>query len=332
VGVTIEAFLDPGELPEADVVGLAAAMSAMWADLVPGERAWSVDAFVWGSRLRHPPQVHRRFLAREDDGAVAGWGEVEWRATEPGFATLRLAVRPAHRRRGHGRALAAAAIVEARAAGRTSALVEVAVDTPLEAACRDAGLVADLAGEVNDAPADAAPTELLEGWIAAGEAVPGYSLVTYDDVCPDDLAEAFTKVRHVMNDAPAYEGEAPQRFDVPELRAVEASFTAAHMSWWEVGIRHDATGEIVGLSDLFLPEARPWLGMQGDTGVRADHRGQGLGAWMKAVNHLRARRERPGLEHYRTYNAAVNAPMLRINRALGYRPSVTLRGWSLPLG
>jgi GNAT superfamily N-acetyltransferase len=331
VGVTIEPFLDPGELPESDVAGLAAAMSALWADLVAGERPWSIDAFVWGSRLRHHPQVHRRFLARDDDGAVAGWSEVEWRATEPGLAQLRLAVVPAQRRRGIATALASPAIDEARAAGRTSVLLEAPVDTPVDAACRAAGLTPDLTVEVNDAPAGAAPTELLEGWIAAGEAAGGYSLVTYDDVCPDHLAEGFTRVRHVMNDAPAYEGEAPQRFDVSELRAVEASFVDAHTAWWEAGVRHDATDEIVGLSDLFLPEGRPWIGMQGDTGVRADHRGHGLGAWMKAANHLRARRERPGLEHYRTYNASENAPMLRINRALGYRPSVTLRGWSLPL-
>jgi hypothetical protein len=97
-----------------------------------------------------------------------------------------------------------------------------------------------------------------------------------------------------------------------------------------VGVRHDATGELVGLSDLFLPRARPWLGLQGDTGVAHAHRGHRLGAWMKAVNHQRLRRERPEVEVLQTWNASANAPMLAINHALGYQPVQQFRAWYLP--
>ena len=96
-------------------------------------------------------------------------------------------------------------------------------------------------------------------------------------------------------------------------------------------MRHDASGELIGLTELYLPENRPWMAFQGDTGVRPDHRGHGLGAWMKATNHLRLADERPDVEWVQTWNAASNEPMLRINRALGFTPVQRFQSWYRPL-
>ena len=96
-------------------------------------------------------------------------------------------------------------------------------------------------------------------------------------------------------------------------------------------MRHDATAEIVGLSELYLPDESPWVAFQGDTGVDPAHRGHGLGAWMKAHNHLRLAAERPDVTVVKTWNAAANEPMLRINRALGFEPVQRFRGWFLDL-
>ena len=116
------------------------------------------------------------------------------------------------------------------------------------------------------------------------------------------------------------------------MRAAEVANVVARHDSWVVGVRHDDSGEVVGLSDLFLPQARPWIAFQGDTGVVAAHRGRRLGAWMKAVNHQRLRRERPEVEVVSTWNASQNEPMLRINRALGFAPAQRFRAWFLPLG
>ncbi len=107
----------------------------------------------------------------------------------------------------------------------------------------------------------------------------GYSLVAYDAPCPTlELAEDFIHARHIMNNAPRWEGEAEATYTVVELQAVEAASVAAHQEWWNVGARHDATGELVGISEMYLPVGRPWIVFQGDTGVHPDHRGRGLGA------------------------------------------------------
>ena len=104
-----------------------------------------------------------------------------------------------------------------------------------------------------------------------------------------------SRAREVMNDAPRPEGHG--RVALTPSRSCARSRRRApprHQDWWNVGVRHDATGELVGLTELYLPADRPWMAFQGDTGVRPDHRGHGLGAWMKAVNHLRLADERPG--------------------------------------
>jgi RimJ/RimL family protein N-acetyltransferase len=68
---------------------------------------------------------------------------------------------------------------------------------------------------------------------------------------------------------------------------------------------------------------------QGNTGVHPDHRGYGLGLWMKAAMLQRIFDEKPGSRRMRTTNAYSNAPMLAINDALGYRVTATQTAWQV---
>lgn len=49
------------------------------------------------------------------------------------------------------------------------------------------------------------------------------------------------------------EGEPESEYTVEELRAAEAAIAAGEQDWWAVGVRHDASGRLVGLSEMFLP-------------------------------------------------------------------------------
>ncbi len=99
---------------------------------------------------------------------------------------------------------------------------------------------------------------------------------------------------------------------------------------WIVCAREDRTGRFVGYTELSFPSHRPWRAVQGDTGVHPDHRRRGIGQWMKAQNGLRLLAERPRVEHIDSWNAAGNAPMLSINRAMGFRALATWQQWELP--
>ena len=331
--VTIEPFAWAGELAPADLAANNRIHNAAWAEWLPGERPVPDQGLADMDRFSAPPERMDKRLARGPDGTVVGFAFCYWREGEPGGCTLRVFVDPAHRRRGVGRALGAELLEAARGAGRTSFNVEVAPGSPAEAAVeRVGGFTPDLIVELNRTDVRSISRDLLEGWRVAGEGAAGYSLVAYDDRCPtDELARDFIAARAVMNDAPRPEGHGESNFSVEELRAVEEASAAAHQAWWNVGVRHDASGELIGLTELYLPENRPWMAFQGDTGVRPDHRGHGLGAWMKAINHLRLADERPDVEWVQTWNAESNEPMLRINRALGFAPVQRFQNWYRPL-
>ncbi len=331
VTFTIEAYEWASDLAPADLAAVTRIFNAVWAEWVPGERPISHAAYVNMDRCSAPPEVQLRRLVRDAAGAVVGHGVVYWRQG-PGGSMIHAFVDPARRREGAGRALGRCLVDEARAAGRSSVTLEVAEGDETESVAKAAGFRQDMTVEMNRTDPRAIPHELLESWRTGGEAAEGYSLVAYDVPCPDDdLAADFIHARHVMNDAPRWEGEPEATYTVEELHAIEAANVAAHQSWWNVGVRNDATGELVGISEMYLPSERRWIVFQGDTGVHPAHRGHGLGAWMKAVNHLRLRDERPEVEVVQTWNADSNAPMLRINRALGFQPVQRFRGWFLPL-
>jgi len=329
--ITIERFAWASELAARDLAAINRIHNASWAEWVAGERPMSDAAFVDMDRFSAPPERMERALARSADGDVVGWGLAYWR-DDPGGATMRMFVDAAHRRAGVATAIGAALAETARAAGRMGINVEVAPSSAADAAVRSAeGFTGNLVIELNRTAVREIARDLLERWRDEGVAAEGYSLIAYDAPCPtDDLALEFIRAREVMNEAPRSEGVPESTYTVEELRAVEAAGTAAHQDWWNVGVRHDATGELVGISELYLPVNRPWMGFQGDTGVRPDHRGHGLGAWMKAVNHLRLADERPDVEWVQTWNATSNEPMLRINRALGFRAMQSFQAWYRP--
>jgi GNAT superfamily N-acetyltransferase len=53
--------------------------------------------------------------------------------------------------------------------------------------------------------------------------------------------------------------------------------------WW-LSARDDATGELVGYTELALSPYRTWLANQGDTAVHPDHRDRGVGRWLRSGN------------------------------------------------
>jgi GNAT superfamily N-acetyltransferase len=328
--ITIEPYASAEGLAPHDLGRVVDTHNRCWDEWIPGEPPLSAEAYLDEDRLTHAPHVVLRRLARDAAGEVVGHGYVEFREG-PGACMLTMFVAPDHRRRGVGRALGAGLAAAAREAGRDGITIEVPEGDAVGSICERAGFKRDLLIEQNRTDPRAVSDALLQKWRATGEAAAGYSLVVFDDVCPDDqLASDFIEARHVMNDAPRFEGEPASTFTLAELRAEEAALAAAHTGRWNVGVRHDASGRLVGLSEMYLPRAQPWLVFQGDTGVVHEHRGQRLGAWMKAVNHLRLGAERPEVRAVQTWNASANEPMLNINRALGFRPVQTYLAWYLP--
>jgi GNAT superfamily N-acetyltransferase len=90
-------------------------------------------------------------------------------------------------------------------------------------------------------------------------------------------------------------------------------------------------GSIAGFSELVVPGSGTGDAQHYGTAVLAAHRGHGLGQWMKASAILHARRHYPALSGLLTDTADSNAPMRRINEALGYVPTHTTYEYQLDL-
>ena len=108
-----------------------------------------------------------------------------------------------------------------------------------------------------------------------------------------------------------------QHLTVEQMRKIEKQGVAVGTERWYVAARHDATGQLVGFTELFWnPKNRPETAFQGGTAVRPEHRGHALGKWLKAANIQRLLDDHPEIKDIRTQNADTNEAMLGINEAL----------------
>ena len=244
-----------------------------------------------------------------------------------------LYVAPTDRRQGAGRALLDEVCAIARAAGRTLVIggypdgheggIAFTTAVGAEHGHREAQSRLRL---------DDLDRALMERWVdAAQERATGYSLLAFDDVCPDDLLDAFVRLQHVMNTAPRPDALDEFVFTAQRRRAAEAERAAVGAHQWVLCVRHDDTGDLAGYTEISFGPHRPWLGEQGDTAVDPVHRNKGLGRWLKAVNALRVLAERPDVAVLETWNDGTNAPMLGINTEMGFRRVAVWRDGELTL-
>jgi GNAT superfamily N-acetyltransferase len=84
-------------------------------------------------------------------------------------------------------------------------------------------------------------------------------------------------------------------------------------------LTREPDGVISGITDLSYAPYNPAMIRQGFTGVRSDARGRGLGKWLKAAMLLHVRELYPKVEVVVTDNAGSNAPMLAINKKIGFK-------------
>ena len=69
---------------------------------------------------------------------------------------------------------------------------------------------------------------------------------------------------------------------------------------------------------FYFPDKQMMLN-QNLTGVKEEYRGRGLGKWLKAAMLEWIKEEYPEVQIIVTGNATTNAPMLAINKRLGFK-------------
>lgn len=167
-------------------------------------------------------------------------------------------------------------------------------------------------------------------WAAPSAQNARYQLARWTDRCPNELAKSYCAAQDAMHDQPA--GEFAYEFartQIGQMRADEAHLT-------RYGARHhvlaavDDAGQVAGFAEFVTYPDEPDAVDIWSTGVAREHRGHGLGLRLKAASTLWMRELHPAAHWVDTANHEGNAPMLRINRTLGYQSTERWLGYEFP--
>ncbi|MFC0430454.1 GNAT family N-acetyltransferase [Kutzneria buriramensis] len=147
----------------------------------------------------------------------------------------------------------------------------------------------------------------------------GYRIVEWVNHAPEELVVSYAAARRAIEDAPVGESSfAAPDWTVERIRRIEAEQRETGVEQHVVVAVHEATGEVVGFTEVELSPASEDVAHQYDTAVLAAHRGHGLGLHIKARMAERLRAERPEITRVTTSTGSDNTHMIRVNTALGY--------------
>jgi GNAT superfamily N-acetyltransferase len=270
-------------------------------------------------------ELHGAFVDGELVGQARLWIPLRDN-TDKVYADIQ--VHPEHRRRGAGSALLGRVVEVARQRGRQEVLSEVlapldsTVDHPYRRFALRHGFVEasmdsmrHLSLPVADDLLDELDAKARPHWES------DYRLETYSNGVPEHLQQSLCDAENrLATDAPAgsvtYEPEAltPERYR--EHMRLQREQGAHRLTTVAVDRR---TGLVAAYTDLVvLGGTRRRVGQWG-TLVGPEHRGHRLGMAVKVANLRRLQLDHPERDHVATGNADVNAWMLAINEALGFR-------------
>lgn len=305
------------------------------AEVIPGERPSPVTELDAGiNRVPAYQKAHLAVVRQGEDvvgATVLNTEDLGGRRNDANLGFL--LVRPEARRRGIATKMLDAAIARAREAGRTRLTSSAAAgDRAADGFARRCKAEPELLEQQNRARTSELDPDLLRDWVSrTNERAGDYSLIRVDGAMPEELRPAFAALNSVMNTAPHGPNLEDLVLSADDVVETQRAFADLGYGRWTVVARHDPSGDLAGFTELMTSPFRPWMAFQWDTGVDPKHRNLGLGRWLKAANALRLLEERPEVEEIETWNAESNAPMLGINRSMGFRTVAEWQSWEMPI-
>jgi hypothetical protein len=103
------------------------------------------------------------------------------------------------------------------------------------------------------------------------------------------------------------------------------------LTCYSIAARHDATSELVALTEMVTEAETPDWAFQQITAVLPAHRGHRLGLLVKVAMLEQLLTSHPAVRYIQTGNAGANAHMIAINEQLGFTVAGIGRAWELDL-
>jgi GNAT superfamily N-acetyltransferase len=304
------------DISDTDVAAWHAVLAASVARDLPGEPMPTLDQ-IHGYLTTAGFGSHHLLWVATNDAGVAGVARLRLfngsgRAHLGEFA---IHVHPDHRRQGIGSRLLKTVAQAAREEKRRSLVVEASSETSgvpfLEA--NGFTCVLSLSLLLLSVPDAGGIDEIVHS------EHPGYRLIRWLGVVPDDLAATFAAAKSAMGDMPTGEMDyGTTTWDTDRVRDMAEVVEKRGDTLLTVAATHGDA--IAGFTELVIPVGDGSRAIQYDTAVVSGHRGNGLGLWVKAAMLEWLRAEWPAVQEIETDNAEDNTHMLAVNERLGFRP------------
>jgi GNAT superfamily N-acetyltransferase len=272
------------------------------------------------------------WLASNADGVPVGTAFLRLftDAGQEHLAELDLVVHPVERRRSAGSRLLDVVVAAARENARRCVVAQVDAGSPGDRFLSARGFRKVLTLRYTRLSLAEVDVTALAELIARPH--PGYRLVSWQGTVPDDLAGTFAASRRAMDDMPMDDTDnGTVTWDVDRVRAVARVVEERGDHLHTVAAIDTSDGSIAGFTELVVPGGGEGDGQHYGTGVLPEHRGHGLGRWMKAESIRQARERYPDLTGLLTDTADSNRYMRDINDSLGYLPTHEVLRYQLDL-
>jgi GNAT superfamily N-acetyltransferase len=261
------------------------------------------------------------WLACGPDGSVTGWYLLEKPDRDNlHIGTVDLFVDPARRRQGFGTALLRHAAERALADGRRLLAGAAVQESPGESFARSLGATAGQEEIRRRLDLAAMPAGLIAGLRTSAEAAAaGYTLISWAQSTPEEYLDQMVAIELAMADAPHDPSWEQPAWDAERVRATDRRRRLQQLRSYAVAARHDATGDLAGITRVEVPPDQPVWVYQGVTAVTKAHRGHRLGLLVKLAMLGWLAEAEPQRRWIITGNAETNEHMIAINEALGYQ-------------
>lgn len=241
-------------------------------------------------------------------------------------------VLPGFRRQGFGREFLSRIVEVAKVENRRLLITDTIDRIPGgEAFMNRLGAEKGLEEHTNQLTIDDLDSNLLRQWQdRAKDRGAGFEIGVWEGKYPETYIDAIVALHDLLNQQPFGNLEVEDfTFSADHIRQGEKSLFARGYERWTLYVRERHTEKFAGYTEVLWNPNRQEIIDQGMTGIFPEFRNKGLGRWLKAEMLAKIISNRPQAKFIRTQNADINAPMMKINNELGFKPYISGSVWQV---